>query len=79
MRRYIFLLFIIGVGFSVEDVQKEHVVLNWEVLTQEDGSISANFQDAFYEAEKPSMTNWTESIISMKLVMFILILHDTHN
>ncbi len=30
MKRLLFLLFIIIVGFSVNDVQQEHVVLNWE-------------------------------------------------
>ena len=30
MKRLLFLLFIIIVGFSVNDVRKEHIVLNWE-------------------------------------------------
>jgi hypothetical protein len=30
MKRLLFLLFILTVGFSVNDVQKEHIVLNWK-------------------------------------------------
>jgi hypothetical protein len=38
MKKYLFLLFIIVAGFTVEDVQKEFIVLKWnEISNAEDG------------------------------------------
>ncbi len=50
MKKYLFLLFIIVVGFAVEDVQKEFISLNWKEtsITAEDIPVYAelNFENA---------------------------------
>uniref|UniRef100_UPI0032180B2E type IX secretion system sortase PorU n=1 Tax=uncultured Draconibacterium sp. TaxID=1573823 RepID=UPI0032180B2E len=47
MRKYIFLLFVILVGFSVDDVQKEIIILNWsENSGQEEKDVSVFFENA---------------------------------
>ena len=50
MKKYIFLLFIIVVGFTVEDVQKEFVVLNWDKTAMNESGVQVyselNFDDA---------------------------------
>lgn len=46
MRKFLFLLFVVLVGFSVDDVQKESVVLNWSVLNssfEEEGGVTSWF------------------------------------
>ena len=50
MKKYIFLLFIIIVGFTVGDVQKELIVLEWnDIMVFENGDSvcnELNFDDA---------------------------------
>ncbi|HSO89448.1 MAG TPA: C25 family cysteine peptidase, partial [Draconibacterium sp.] len=50
MKKYLFLLFIIVAGFTVGDVQKEMIVLNWNELVKNENGISLytdlNFENA---------------------------------
>lgn len=50
MKKYLFLLFIIIVGFSVDDVQKEFVNLNWQLMdsasNKESNEVVLNFENA---------------------------------
>jgi len=52
MKRYLFLLFIIVIGFSVSDVQKEFVNLDWQTLDSASnksfGEIILNFEGAHF-------------------------------
>jgi len=56
MKKYLFLLFIVVVGFTVGDVQKELIVLNWDKTVKTEKGIQVytelNFADAgFPDAE----------------------------
>lgn len=53
MRRYIFLLFIIVVGFSVSDVQKERIMLNWHVNSDNLKESALTFDNAFFDDSDP--------------------------
>ncbi len=58
MRRFLFLLSVIGVGFTVSDVQKEIVVLSWSEVdvsyNELNGGFFMSFKDAeFTESELP--------------------------
>mgnify|MGYP000991417408 CR=1 FL=1 len=58
MKRILFLLFVIVVGFTVKDVQKEFVVLSWSEVKMSDneldGGFFMNFEGAgFTESEIP--------------------------
>ncbi|MBT3383545.1 MAG: type IX secretion system sortase PorU [Prolixibacteraceae bacterium] len=52
MKKYIFLLFIIIVGFSVNDVQKDFITLNWEIPANLNSSdknkIAFTFENAVF-------------------------------
>lgn len=51
MKRILFLLFIIIVGFSISDVQKESVVLLWHKTDLSDNELSSGFFMHFDEAQ----------------------------
>ncbi len=58
MKRFLILLFVVIVGFSVSDVQKELIVLNWievdEPYNEDDARVLFNFENAcFPNAEVP--------------------------
>ncbi len=52
MRKFLFLMFIVVVGFSVNDVQREHVILDWNELSpaaaKGNGEVVLNFDDASF-------------------------------
>ncbi len=56
MKKYLFLLFIVIVGFTVGDVQKEFIALNWDKTAMSENGVQVysdlNFEDAgFPDAE----------------------------
>ncbi|NQU55043.1 MAG: type IX secretion system sortase PorU [Bacteroidetes bacterium] len=53
MRKYIFLLFIIVVGFSVSDVQKEQITLNWVINLDNPEQPVITFENAFFDDNEP--------------------------
>lgn len=55
MRRYFFLLFIIVVGFSISDVQKERIELNWHINSDETGKPIVTFDNAFFDNAEPNV------------------------
>jgi hypothetical protein len=53
MRRYIFLLFIIGVSFSVSDVHKERIELNWLINSDNPEELIITFDNAYFDNTEP--------------------------
>jgi len=57
MKKYIFLLFIIVVGFSVNDVQKEFITLNWKKIDTQEALAAFRFDLSFENAEFSNSEN----------------------
>ena len=57
MKKYIFLLFIIVVGFSVNDVQKEFITLNWKKIDNPELFNNYSFDVGFEGAEYADTEN----------------------
>lgn len=55
MRKYFFLLFIIVVGFSVSDVQKERIELNWLINLENSKGPIVTFENAYYDNSEPDI------------------------
>jgi hypothetical protein len=49
MRKLLYIMFLFTVGFTVNDIQKEFIVLDWEIADEKDNPFGLTFNNAIYD------------------------------